>query len=53
LLKEGNAFVYERHFGKQEHNYSHWLRLVMHHGIFALAQVMMWYEEAASEMLLR
>ena len=37
-IVQGNTFVYEHHFGKQEHNYSHWLRLAMDHGIFAIAQ---------------
>ena len=46
---EGNSYVYERHFGKHERNYGHWLRLSMDHGIFAIAQVMMWFLEAAAE----
>ena len=36
------------HFGKEEHNYSHWLGLQLEGGTFSLPHLMMRYDDAAS-----
>ena len=39
--------LYQQHFGKDEHNYSHWLGLQVEGGTFSLPHLMMRYDDAA------
>ena len=44
---DGCFDLYNQHFGKHDHNYSHWLRLQLGCGTFSLPHLMMRYNEAA------
>ena len=44
---DGHFDLYSQHFGKHDHNYSHWLRLQLGCGTFSLPHLMMRYDEAA------
>ena len=44
---DGHFDLYGQHFGKHDHNYSHWLRIQLGCGRFSLPHLMMRYDEAA------
>ena len=46
-IVDGHFALYNQHFGKYEHNYSHWLWLQLECGTFSLPHLMMRYDEAA------
>ena len=46
-IVNGHFDLYQQHFGKDEHNYSHWLGLQLEGGTFSLPHLMMRYDEAA------
>ena len=46
-IVQGHFDLHQHHFGKDEHNYSHWLGLQLEGGIFSLPHLMMRYDEAA------
>ena len=41
---DGHFDLYSQHFGKHDHNYSHWLRLQLGCGTFSLPHLMMRYD---------
>ena len=43
----GHSDLHQHHFGKDEHNYAHWLNLQLEGGIFSLPHLMMRYDDAA------
>ena len=45
-IVNGHFDLYQQHFGKDEHNYSHWLGLQLEGGPFSLPHLMMRYDEA-------
>ena len=44
---DGHFDLYGQHFGKHDHNYSHWLPIQLGCGRFSLPHLMMRYDEAA------
>ena len=46
-IVHGHFDLHQHHFGKDEHNYSHWLGLQLEGGIFSLPHLMMRYDDAA------
>ena len=46
-IVKGHFDLYQQHFGKDEHNYSHWLGLQLEGGTFSLPHLMMRYDDAA------
>ena len=46
-IVNGHFDLYQHHFGKDEHNYSHWLGLQLEGGTFSLPHLMMRYDDAA------
>ena len=44
---DGHFDLYGQHFGKHDHNYSHWLRIQLGCGRFSIPHLMMRYDEAA------
>ena len=46
-IVKGHFDLYQHHFGKDEHNYSHWLGLQLEGGTFSLPHLMMRYDDAA------
>ena len=43
----GHFDLHQYHFGRDEHNYSHWLDLQLEGGTFSLPHLMMRYDDAA------
>ena len=46
-IVNGHFDLHQHHFGKDEHNYSHWLGLQLEGGTFSLPHLMMRYDDAA------
>ena len=46
-IVHGHFDLHQHHFGKDEHNYAHWLNLQLEGGIFSLPHLMMRYDDAA------
>ena len=46
-IVKGHFDLHQHHFGKDEHNYSHWLGLRLEEGTFSLPHLMMRYDDAA------
>ena len=46
-IVHGHFDLHQHHFGKDEHNYSHWLGLQLEGGMFSLPHLMMRYDDAA------
>ena len=46
-IVNGHFDLHHHHFGKDEHNYSHWLGLPLEGGTFSLPHLMMRYDDAA------
>ena len=46
-IVHGHFDLHQHHFGKDEHNYSHWLNLQLEKGVFSLPHLMMRHDDAA------
>ena len=46
-IVHGHVDLHQHHFGKDEHNYSHWLSLQLEGGMFSLPHLMMRYDDVA------
>ena len=46
-IVHGHLDLHQHHFGKDEHNYSHWLNLQLEKGVFSLPHLMMRHDDAA------
>ena len=46
-IVQGHFDLHQHHFGRDEHNYAHWLNLQLEGGVFSLPHLMMRYDDAA------